>query len=171
VTADLRDFNDLPCQNPLRMDDWFIPKGGKLTSEEIGDVELRVDDWISEHLHELSDLSQNELDSLREKRIDEAVKAEEKDAARRRAEAIRSCFLDCPMTARLLCLDEGIKAPEWGIYGGYPEEERRQIAQAVKARGRGDTKRAAKAIISSEREHAINRGHEVERAAAALNVE
>lgn len=169
--ANLRDFNNLPCTDPLRMDDWFVPPGGKLANEEIADIEIVVDDWISEHLHQLSDLTQNELDALRDKRISEAVEAEEARGRERRAEAIRSCYLDCPMVARLLCLDEGIKNPnEHGIWGGYPEAERRQIAAAVRARGNDDTRRAAKALISHERQDALRR-HRIERAAAALNAE
>jgi hypothetical protein len=167
--ADLRDFNDLPCQDPLRMDDWFIPKDGKLANEEIADVAMRVDDWIHEHIEDLKDLSHNELDELREKRITQAVKAEEAEGRRRRAEAIRSCYLDCPMVARLLCLDEGIKNPEHGIWGGYPELERRQIAAAVRSRGK-NTRTAAKAMIDHERQDALRR-HRIERAAAALNAE
>lgn len=56
--------------------------------------------------------------------------------ARRRA--IDACWVDCPMKMRLLCLDEGMKSQnlQHGIWGGYTEAQRREIADEIERRRR-----------------------------------
>lgn len=79
---------------------------------------------------------------------------------RARQDAIRKCYFDCPMKARLLCLDEGLK-PEnipHGIWGGYTEAERRAIVSQIRERDKKhpDRKKLARAILSQERREALN---------------
>lgn len=67
--------------------------------------------------------------------------AAESTEGRKRRRAKQECWTggpgygQCPI--RLACLGEGMK-PEnirWGIFGGYTEQERRQIAEGLVARG------------------------------------
>lgn len=83
----------------------------------------------------------------------------EPGGGKRRRKAIRACHLDCPMKARLLCLDDGLQ-PEntkHGIWGGYTDTERRAIVNALKERGKTNPNRAklAKHIISLEHTQAL----------------
>lgn len=78
---------------------------------------------------------------------------------RARRRAIQKCYFDCPMKARLLCLDEGLK-PEnipWGIWGGYTESERRDIVMQIHERDKKhpNSKRLARAILSQEKREAL----------------
>jgi hypothetical protein len=52
---------------------------------------------------------------------------------RRRRRALERCWNDCPVRARLGCLEAGLAAGpgnQWGIWGGYTEEQREQIIAA-----------------------------------------
>lgn len=78
---------------------------------------------------------------------------------RTRRKAIQACYYDCPMAARLLCLDEGLK-PEnisWGIWGGYTESERRSIVMQIAERDKKhpDRNKLARAILSKEKREAL----------------
>jgi hypothetical protein len=56
---------------------------------------------------------------------------------RLRRRAIQACWADCPMKARLLCLDRGLQPGptlQYGIYGGYTEKERQKIAEDIEKR-------------------------------------
>lgn len=110
----------------------FIQFGDQLPCREPG----REDDWFIDH---------------------GVAKSSEKGKARRRA--IQSCYYDCPMQARLLCLDEGLK-PEnvpWGIWGGYTESERKLIRDqfAERIKEHPDRRKLAKAILSNEKREAL----------------
>ena len=58
-------------------------------------------------------------------------------ALRRRRQAKDKCFLDCPTSSRLRCLDFGLSENNqtYGIYGSYYPEERRKIVEEMKKRG------------------------------------
>ena len=62
---------------------------------------------------------------------------------RRRRRALQACWSDCPVRARLRCLDMGLQGPEsapnlnYGIYGGYTEEQRQQIYAEIQRRKGG----------------------------------
>lgn len=131
ANPDFIDF-DLPCRGP-NADDWFIEPRIILTPEEVD--ELRHEAIDTAHYEHLA-----------------AEKIE--DMKRRRRRAISTCYNDCPMQARLLCLDEGLK-PEnvsHGIWGAYPENERRAMVAAIRARKKGTMSRrvAARLMIASE---------------------
>jgi len=52
---------------------------------------------------------------------------------RRRRRALQACWADCPMRARLLCLDRGMQEGHtlnYGIYGGRPEKWRQAVFEA-----------------------------------------
>lgn len=52
---------------------------------------------------------------------------------RRRRRAIERCWNDCPLKARLACLEIGLSlgpANQYGIWGGYTEDQRQQILAA-----------------------------------------
>lgn len=58
---------------------------------------------------------------------------------RLRRRALQACWADCPMKARLLCLDRGVDLKEgptlkYGIYGGYTEKQRQKIVSDIKER-------------------------------------
>lgn len=149
MPADLTKFQ-LPCTDPDRMNDWHISEKAPVPPEEEDDIRLlaitayRMDESVKKHTAD------------GERRAgDKAVKAAVTDALARRRHAIEACLVDCPMKARLLCLDEGLKKHnlEHGIWGGYPETERRAIDVAISNREKGlSTKVAARIIIRAEAE-------------------
>lgn len=55
---------------------------------------------------------------------------------RRRRRALEACWNDCPVRARLACLDMGLEPEnlQWGIWGGYTEEQRKIIHDERKKR-------------------------------------
>ena len=59
---------------------------------------------------------------------------------KRRRRAIQACWADCPMRARLKCLDEGMQGPEnsptlsYGVYGGYTEKQRQAVFVEIQSR-------------------------------------
>jgi hypothetical protein len=60
----------------------------------------------------------------------------ETEAGRLRRRALQACWADCPMKARLLCLDRGLQEGptlQYGIYGGYTEKQRQEIVTAREA--------------------------------------
>lgn len=140
---------DLPCSDPERMDDWFIPERAPLAPDEEREIRQRV--WAEADVREHGDDV--------EKRADKAVAERTAELKSKRRRAIQSCHFDCPMAARLLCLDEGLKPInlEYGIWGGYPESERRDVATAISNRKKGmSTGHAAKIVISAEKRDALN---------------
>lgn len=80
--------------------------------------------------------------------------------ARKRRKALQKCYFDCPMKARLLCLDEGLKPENLdnGIWGGYTEADRRDIVEVLKERDKAypDREKLARAILSQERREALD---------------
>lgn len=61
----------------------------------------------------------------------------ETEDGRLRRRAIQACWADCPMKARLLCLDRGLQEGptlQYGVYGGYTEKQRQQVVADIKER-------------------------------------
>jgi hypothetical protein len=61
----------------------------------------------------------------------------ETEDGRLRRRAIQACWTDCPMKARLLCLDRGMQQGptlQYGIYGGYTEKQRQAVDEEIKER-------------------------------------
>jgi len=61
----------------------------------------------------------------------------ETEDGRRRRRARQACWSDCPMKARLLCLDRGMQegpTMNYGIYGGYTEKQRQDIFEQIRKR-------------------------------------
>lgn len=61
----------------------------------------------------------------------------ETEDGRLRRRALEACWADCPMKARLLCLDRGLQkgpALQYGIYGGYTEKQRQAVAAEIEER-------------------------------------
>lgn len=59
------------------------------------------------------------------------------EEGRLRRRAREACWADCPMRARLLCLDTGLQEGHtlnFGIYGGRTEKERQAIVAEIKER-------------------------------------
>jgi hypothetical protein len=55
---------------------------------------------------------------------------------RRRRRALERCWNECPVKARLACLEIGLaqgEASQHGIWGGYTEDQRQQILAARRA--------------------------------------
>lgn len=153
---DFVSLGQLPCRqgNP---DDWFIPVDGALPHEEVEQIR----ESHLESADRLRDLTENDREMVAENAAMDEIQGLEAERAGRRRDAIRACHLDCPMAARLLCLDEGLK-PEnvsHGIWGGYTEIDRRAVTRRISMRAQGkalDRKRLATAILSTERSAALN---------------
>lgn len=110
---------DLPCTDPEKMDDFFIPDN--VTADTI-----------------------------------EEYGAEAPELKKRAAEARLLCYDECPMRARLLCLDEGLKErnTSHGIWGGYTETQRSAVLRELadrQRRSRVDRRQLAIAIIGTEK--------------------
>ena len=120
---------ELPCSDPERREDFFIAERGPLPPEEEREIRQQT----------ILRAGPDAIPADAEKAADKAVAAKVADLKSRRRKAIQSCHYDCPMAARLLCLDEGLKPInlEHGIWGGYPESERRDIATAISNRKKG----------------------------------
>jgi hypothetical protein len=61
----------------------------------------------------------------------------ETEDGRLRRRAIQACWADCPMKARLLCLDRGLQEGptlQYGIYGGYTEKQRQAVVEEINNR-------------------------------------
>lgn len=61
----------------------------------------------------------------------------ETEDGRLRRRALQACWADCPMKARLLCLDRGLQEGptlQYGIYGGYTEKQRQAVVEQIKER-------------------------------------
>jgi hypothetical protein len=64
----------------------------------------------------------------------------ETEDGRLRRRALQACWADCPMKARLLCLDRGLQEGptlQYGIYGGYTEKQRQAVVEQIKERRDG----------------------------------
>lgn len=139
---------ELPCATPGRQDDWFIPDRAPLAPEDERDIRQAV--WADDH---------GEPEEYVQRQADKAVANKVAELKSRRRKAVQSCRHDCPMAARLLCLDEGLKPInlEFGIRGGYGESERREIATAISKRKKGmSTGIAARIIVRAEKEEALD---------------
>lgn len=145
--ADLTKF-ELPCTNPDTMNDWHITEKAPVPAEEEADIRL-----LAETEYRMNDSIKHTPEG--EKRAaDKAVQAAVVDALARRRHAKEACFADCPMKARLLCLDEGMKAInlEHGIWGGYSETERRAVDKEIRDRKKKiSTGTTARLMIHAEK--------------------
>lgn len=143
----------IPCRDPQRADDWHIPERQPLSPEEEQDIRTLA---ATEAQMEHGDKCTPELE---QKAGDRAVSEAITDLKARRRNAISSCYYDCPMGARQICLQLGLEPInlEFGIWGGYPESDRRQIADAIAERKKTmTTGAAAKIILSAETKEALN---------------
>lgn len=119
---DAENFRDAPCTDRARMNDWHIPE--KIYPET-------VEEYAS-----MTEVPYG---------IDADALAARRDAAR------QACYYDCPMRARLLCLDEGLKPQNsaHGIMGGYTSNQRRAVVAALEER-KVERRRLAKAMLATE---------------------
>lgn len=63
----------------------------------------------------------------------------ETEDGRLRRRAMQACWADCPMKARLLCLDRGLQEGptlNYGIYGGYTEKQRQAVVEDINERSK-----------------------------------
>jgi hypothetical protein len=68
------------------------------------------------------------------------ISGRDTEPGRLRRRAIKACFADCPMKARLLCLEIGLQGgpvTQYGIYGGRTEKERQEIVTKIEQRKAG----------------------------------
>jgi len=109
-----------PCQNPANdPEDWFIERDGKQYPDDV----LVPDS-------ELEKVAFEQRADYVEGREDLLIR----DALRRRRHAKDKCFTEC--SERFECLSLAIDGPtiEYGTFGGYYTEERREIVRARDAR-------------------------------------
>lgn len=131
-----------PCKRPDRdPDDWFIGRDGKqypdddlVPAEQVAEIRSAVVRLMGESGEQFRD------------RQDAAVGAFERDARRaalaRRRHAKEACHEVCIM--RLNCLDTALSNPKqaaFGTWGGYYEEELRELRIGIKRRNRGAARR------------------------------
>jgi hypothetical protein len=117
----------LPCKEG-DSDDWFIDRHGK----QYADDELVSPDEIAAHLAERDpdgELSAEDRDRL----VDGLESAARSRALQRRRQARQACHTDCLI--RTQCLGLAIEDEmQHGTWGGYYEEEIRQIRLEITRR-------------------------------------
>lgn len=89
------------------------------------------DDEIGTHDHDES-VGHTEFDAHAEDWYRDPGSGKKTPDGRRRRRAMERCWNDCPFRARLICLDKALEqGPEhqFGIWGGYTEDQRIQILQ------------------------------------------
>jgi hypothetical protein len=128
-----------PCARPENNpDDWFIGRDGK----QYPDDEILSPERVAEIREAISDNAEHYTDPVAA--ADAAVDRAEERALRhnlaKRRHARDKCHLDCLL--RLHCLGQGLEVSH-GTFGGYYEEERRQIValrneRESRRRGEGD---------------------------------
>lgn len=124
-----------PCQDPgNNPDDWFISRDGKQYSDDVLVSDADVEAFLAAEPMDAEGYLLNEAEA-REILEAEAVRA----ALIRRRHAKDKCFTECP--ARMACLslalnldDPMMPTTDHGTFGGYYEEERREILRARAAR-------------------------------------
>lgn len=121
--------NHRPCADPKNdSNDWFIRKDGKQYAEDdLGPTEIQLNTAMEDAGFDLEDLRAAEEMYVRLEA--NAIK----DAARRRRSAKDACFTECYFRNDCLrqALDEG---QVHGTWGGYYEEELREIRKQIKRR-------------------------------------
>lgn len=128
MTDELR----LPCQESETPDDWFISRDGKqYTDEELLTDEDRYMAWSSIENAERRELTTEEKDRA----IDRAEAEVKRINLQRRRHAREACH-DCLFRTR--CLDRALREGiEHGTWGGYFEEQIREIRREISRRRRG----------------------------------
>ena len=119
----------LPCQEG-DPDDWFIGRDGK----QYPDDELVTSEEIEAHLAEVD--PEGALTAEERDRVVDRLEADAKTAALRRRRHAKEACLTCPL--RLRCLSLALEAPvqPHGTWGGYYEEEIREIRREIARRKR-----------------------------------
>lgn len=121
----------VPCRRPENTsDDWFIDQRGKQYGDDVlVDVKAIEAEMGYDHLNGFAELGDDDLALLEADVIADNLK--------RRRRARQACHTDCIL--RTQCLEAGLEEP-FGTWGGYYEEERRQIVKLrdEKARERAE---------------------------------
>lgn len=148
------DYLEAPCANSDDQDAWFVNKNGKLEPEDTREIRER---WEAD-AHRQAEMSGDPgglemfLSASVEEADEEIAELEQVNRQRLRS-AIRACYSDCPMATRLKCLAEGLEEP-YGVRGGYPEHERRQIVK-VRDEHNMTGARVVDIVISQDRRQAL----------------
>lgn len=121
-----------PCGQPdADPDDWFIGRDGKqYVDDELVDMAT-----LNEAADKIEGFDKDDLDEW--EKLHARLEADAKRAAlARRRRARQTCHTDCSI--RLQCLSVGLDPTllDYGIFGGYYPEERREIDSLRRARER-----------------------------------
>lgn len=127
-------FEGAPCAVSGDPDAWFVNKNGRLDPEEREDIEAQYAGKMG-------------ADMIAEK---------ERINRKRLRGAIRACYFECPMATRLECLQVGLEE-EFGVWGSYTAEERRQMVE-LRDRYQISSHRIADVVISQDRKAAFGEG-------------
>lgn len=126
MTFDLR----LPCAEG-DADDWFIGKDGKQYGDNPIVTADEMEAYLDEHHPTWRDMPVEEVNRI-EERYETDAKTTALGRRRRAKEACFSCIV------RTRCLDKVLQeGHENGTWGGYYEEEIRQLRRAIRRRSRG----------------------------------
>lgn len=124
-----------PCQRPENdPDDWFIGKDGKQYSDD----EILSPERVAEIRQAIHDNAEHYTDptAAADAAVDRAEERATKAALTKRRHARDKCHLECIL--RLQCLGAGLDVSH-GTWGGYFEEERREIVKLRDERQRRRT--------------------------------
>lgn len=127
-------MSDTPCSaSGIDPDDWFIGRDGKQYPDDefLTEAERR---GISRSVLPIG----GETAEAHQERVDRALRAAEADrrraALQRRRKAREACY-SCPLRGE--CLDQALREEQnHGTWGGYYEEELREIRREISRRKR-----------------------------------
>lgn len=125
--------NHRPCADPKNdPNDWFIRKDGRQYAEDTFVTEVQLNTALEDAGFDLEDLAAAE--AMHERLEERAIK----DALRRRRHAKDECHTACYFRNECLrqALDEG---HGHGTWGGYFEEEIREVRKQINRRRRAST--------------------------------
>lgn len=128
-----------PCARPDNdPNDWFIGKDGKQYADDVLVTEADIDAWI-DSVDIGKTPTPSERESIRSVLEEPILKARLK--ARR--DAKDACFTECYLRNECLSIALGDNPPTHGTFGGYYEEELKEIRRLRDRRSRARAARLA----------------------------
>lgn len=126
--TDLRSTVDLvtPCKAAEPCSDDL------LNTPEHDNPPTKPEDWPEDETF-IPGIGHNEFVPHKEDWFRELNAGKRTPDGRRRRRALERCWNDCPVKTRLACLEAGLDAGagnQYGIWGGYTEQQREQILTA-----------------------------------------
>lgn len=148
-------YADSPCANSDDKDAWFVNRRGRLEPEDAAEIRARHEEAARRHVEANVDptVSSETIHGVAATNAQAEIDDLEKQNRVRLRAALRACYFDCPLKARLKCLFDGLE-DRHGVRGGYAEEERREMVR-VRDEHALTGRRVVDIAISADRREAM----------------